>query len=73
MEEPFGGAMAMDERTNHPQVLLSKGKRHDRRRAGPRPGADPPKTAWPEPNAGCGLGPGASREDAGGTSTFVIP
>ena len=25
MMEPFGGAMAMDERTDHPQVLLSKG------------------------------------------------
>ena len=41
--------------------------------AGPGPGTGPPKTAWPESNAGCGPGLGASREDAGGTSTFVIP
>ena len=25
MEEPFGGAMTMDERSDHPQVLRSKG------------------------------------------------
>ena len=31
MEEPFGGAMAMDERTDHPQVLLSKGNEPARR------------------------------------------
>ena len=27
MEEPFGGATTMDERSGHPQILGSKGNR----------------------------------------------